>query len=51
MAAYRIGIKTIIIPQDNKSDLDEVDDIVKNSVHFVLADNIGKVLDTALVSQ
>ncbi len=49
MAAYRIGIKTIIIPQDNKSDLDEVDDVVKNSVHFVLADNIGKVLDTALV--
>ena len=51
MAAYRIGIKTIIIPQDNKSDLDEVDDIVKNSVHFVLADNISKVLDTALATQ
>ncbi len=51
MAAYRLGIKTIIIPEDNKSDLDEVDDVVKNSVNFVLADNINTVLDTALVEQ
>ncbi len=50
MAAYRLGIKTIIIPEDNKSDLDEVDDVVKNSVSFVFADNINTVLDTALVS-
>ena len=49
MAAYRLGIKTIIIPEDNRSDLDEVDDVVKNSVSFVFADNINKVLDTALV--
>ena len=50
MAAYRLGIKTIIIPQDNRSDLDDVDDVVKNAVNFVLADNINKVLDTALAS-
>lgn len=50
MAAYRLGIKTIIIPEDNKSDLDEVDDLVKKSVNFVFADNINTVLDTALVS-
>ncbi len=49
MAAYRLGIKTIIIPKDNKSDLDEVDEVVKNEVRFVLADNIHHVLDTALV--
>lgn len=49
MAAYRLGIKTIIIPKDNKSDLDDVDDVVKNSIEFVLADNIKTVLDTALV--
>ncbi len=50
MAAYRLGIKTIIIPEDNKSDLDEVDDVVKNAVNFVLADNINTVLHTALVN-
>ena len=49
MAAYRLGIKTIIIPRDNQSDLDEVDDVVKNAVEFVFADNINTVLDTALV--
>ena len=49
MAAYRLGIKTIIIPTENKSDLDEVDDVVKNTVNFVFADNINTVLDTALV--
>ncbi len=49
MAAYRFGIKTVIIPKDNKSDLDDVDDVVKNSMEFVLADNIKTVLDTALV--
>lgn len=50
MAAYRLGIKTIIIPEDNKSDLDDVDDVVKNSINFVFADNINTVLDNALVS-
>ena len=51
MAAYRLGIKTIIIPEDNKSDLDEVDNIVKESIDFVLADNIQTVLDTALIQK
>ncbi len=51
MAAYRLGIKTIIIPEDNKSDLDDVDDVVKKSVKFVFADHINKVLETALVSK
>ena len=49
MAAYRFGIKTVIIPQENKSDLDELDDIVKDSITFVCADNINTVFDTALV--
>ena len=48
MAAYRLGIKTIIIPEDNKSDLDEVDDVVKSGVSFVFANNINTVLDNAL---
>ena len=51
MAAYRLGIKTIIIPKDNQSDLDEVDEVVKNSIEFVLADNIDTVLETAFVPQ
>lgn len=51
MAAYRLGIKTIIIPKDNKPDLDEVDDVVKKSIDFVYADNIRTVLDNALINK
>ncbi len=50
MAAYRLGIKTIVIPENNKSDLDEVDDVIKESIQFILANNIHTVLDTALVT-
>lgn len=51
MAAYKADIKTVIIPIDNKSDLEEVDDVVKKSVRFVYAENIEQVLDTALAKQ
>ena len=49
MAAYRLGIKKIIIPLENKSDLDEVDQTVKNSIEFIYADNIDTVLHNALL--
>ena len=48
MAAYRHGIKTVIIPEENKSDLDEVEDVVKENIRFVLADNLETVFDNAL---
>ncbi|MBR1592375.1 MAG: endopeptidase La [Ruminococcus sp.] len=49
MAAYKAGIKTVVIPADNKPDLEEVDDAVKNAVDFVCAETLEDVLDTALV--
>ncbi len=49
MAAYRLGIKTVIIPEENKSDLDDIDPLVRDSIEFVFADNINTVLDNALV--
>ncbi len=48
MAAYKAGIKTVIIPAANKSDLDEVDDVVKASIEFVLAETLSDVLSVAL---
>lgn len=35
MAAYRAGIKKVIIPEENLADLDEVDSAVKANVEFV----------------
>lgn len=51
MAAYKSGIKTVIIPIGNKADLDEVDAVVKNSINFVLAETLEDVLNVALVNQ
>lgn len=34
MAAYRTGIKKVIIPYDNLSDLDEIDTVVKEHIEF-----------------
>ncbi|MGN1089382.1 MAG: endopeptidase La [Huintestinicola sp.] len=49
MAAYKEGMKTVIIPSANKGDLDEVDEAVKSGMEFVFADKITDVLDKALV--
>lgn len=51
MAAYKAGIKTVIIPEANRGDMEDVDDVVKEAIHFVYAKNIKKVLDTALVKE
>lgn len=48
MAAYRSGIKTVIIPADNVSDLAEIDSVVKNSVDFLPVEKIDQVLEAAL---
>ncbi|MBO5370628.1 MAG: endopeptidase La [Clostridia bacterium] len=50
MAAYRAGAKTIIFPKENIPDLDEIDDVVKNNINFIPAENIKDVLDNALLN-
>ncbi len=49
MAALRHGISTVIIPQDNLKDLEEIDPLVRKSLNFVAARTVDTVLDTALV--
>ena len=49
MAAYKAKMKTVIIPYANKSDLEEIDDIVKTSLEFIFAENLSDVLDNALI--
>lgn len=51
MAALRHGIRTVIIPQDNERDLEEIDQSVRNALNFVTAQNIDTVLNTALNRQ
>lgn len=49
MAAFRNGIRTILIPKDNLSDLDEVDELIKSSVTFVPVECVSQVLENALI--
>ena len=49
MAALRHGISTVIIPQDNLRDLEEIDQTVRHSLNFVAARTVDTVLETALV--
>ncbi len=49
MAAYKAGMKTVIIPKGNKGDLEEVDDAVKNGLNFIFAETLADVLEAALV--
>ena len=48
MAAYRFGVDTVIFPEDNKSDISEIDEQVKNSINFVPVSSISQVLSLAL---
>ncbi|MCI2059022.1 MAG: endopeptidase La [Oscillibacter sp.] len=49
MAALRSGVKTVIIPRDNVSDLEEIDQTVRAALHFVPVSTIDEVLASALV--
>jgi ATP-dependent Lon protease len=49
MAALRAGIKTVIIPAENESDLDKIDQLVRKQLNFVPTDHVDKVLDLVLV--
>lgn len=51
MAAYRAGVKTVIFPKENVADLDEVDEIVKENICFIPAENISTVLENALAEK
>lgn len=51
MAAYKAGINTVVIPEANRADLEEVDDAVKESLNFVFAENLSDVLETALIKK
>ena len=50
MAALRHGIQTVIIPAENARDLEEIDQTVRGKLHFVTAEQVGTVLETALVN-
>ena len=49
MAALRRGIKTVIIPQDNEKDLEEIDQTVRRALQFITVEHADAVIDAAVL--
>ena len=49
MAALRAGLHTVIVPQDNEKDLDDIDQSVRARLRFVPVETVDAVFAEALV--
>jgi len=49
LAAYRMGITTVLIPEANLADIDEIPAEVLEKINFVPVKSMTKVLETALI--
>ncbi|MDO8498897.1 MAG: endopeptidase La [bacterium] len=48
IAAHRAGVRTIIAPENNRKDLEDIPDYVQNDVKFVFVKHMDDVLKVAL---
>lgn len=51
MAAYKNGIKTVIIPTKNVPDLAEIDSAVRSKIEFLPVESIEEVIDLVLLKK
>ncbi len=49
LAAHQANITDLIIPVENKNDLVEIPAKIRQSLHFILVDNMDSVIDAALL--
>ena len=49
LAAYRSGVKTLIIPKENEKEISEIPEEVKKSVEILLVSKIDEVFDAAII--
>ena len=49
LAAKKAGVKKVIIPYENKADLEEIPENIKDGIDFVLAKHMEDVLKVAIV--
>ncbi|KKR38068.1 endopeptidase La [Candidatus Woesebacteria bacterium RIFOXYA1_FULL_40_18] len=50
IAAHSAGLKTIVLPKDNKKDMEDIPENVKKDIKFVFASQIEEVLEVAMKS-
>ncbi|MDE5852768.1 MAG: endopeptidase La [Oscillospiraceae bacterium] len=51
IAAFKSGVTTVLIPQDNMRDLDEIDESVRKAINFIPCKTADQVLDYALIKR
>ena len=51
LAALRAGVKTVVIPEDNRKDLAELPEIVRSGLKIVPVDHVDRVLEIALTAK
>jgi ATP-dependent Lon protease len=49
LAAHRAGLSTVVLPQKNEKDLDDIPEEVLEDLNIVLVERIDQVFETALV--
>ena len=49
LAARRVGLTKIIIPQNNEKDIDDIPESVRKALTFVPVSHVDEVLEHALV--
>ncbi len=48
LAAHRMGIKKVLLPSENETDLEEIPEKIKKKMEFILVKNLDEVLKNAL---
>ena len=48
LAASRIGIHDVIIPAENKKDVEDIPDEVRSSLHFICVNEVNEVFSAAV---
>lgn len=49
LAAYTYGIRDVIIPKDNKRDIEDIPKEIRDKINFIPVENVSEVIDKALV--
>jgi len=49
LAAHRAGINTIIMPLDNRKDIDDIPESVRKHIKFIFVSNMDEVIENALL--
>ena len=49
MAAYKVGVKTVLIPHKNLKDLNDIDPLARENLQFIPCKTLDEVLKNALV--